>query len=134
MDEIKKVLLVEDDEVDAMEVGRMLRAPVSCCPYRFDLTAVRTLADGLSRVRKEPWDLIIVDLSLPDSPYDQTFGRLYCDSLCTPVIILTGREDEALAQDCVACGAFRYFVKGKTDAATLQGALSEALGSVKELS
>jgi DNA-binding response OmpR family regulator len=58
-------------------------------------------------------DLILLDLTLPDSQGLETFTRVYQQSPDTPIILLTGIEDEELAIQAAHQGAQDYLAKGQ---------------------
>lgn len=80
-----KILLIEDAEIWRVYSRDML--PMHT------ITAVGTLAAGLAKVRQEPWDVIILDLGLPDSAGLDTYAALIEESGLTPILIATGAPD-----------------------------------------
>lgn len=82
-----RVLLIEDDALDQSLFRRTLaktRADIVCCAR---------LDDGLARLADGGFDLVVSDLSLPDSPWDETYRRLQAASEDVPVVLITGHED-----------------------------------------
>src|SRR5258706_9948704 len=71
-----------------------------------------TLAEALERLSREPYDLVLADLHLPDSPAKQTVASLVraCDY---PVIALTVDASPELRAVAVASGAYDYLIKGQ---------------------
>ncbi|MDB6034839.1 MAG: Multi-sensor signal transduction histidine kinase [Verrucomicrobiales bacterium] len=115
-----KILLIEDSSFDA----RLLQVLLSDQPSTpFDWTCVERLADGLKRVRSEPFDIVLSDLSLPDSHGWETFQWLRSQAPHVPIIVLSGTDDETLAIRAVREGAQDYLVKGKFDAHILSRAI-----------
>jgi len=109
------VLLVEDNPDDADTLRELFvdaRAHVR-------LECVDTLAAALARLAAAPFDLVLLDLSLPDSHGLQTVERALAAAPHLPILVLTGLEDEALGTAAVHAGAQDYLVKGQADGAML---------------
>jgi len=117
------VLLVEDNPDDAdtlRELLREVRAPVR-------LTGVETLAAAVAALAREPFALMLLDLSLPDSQGLATVERALAAAPHLPILVLTGLEDEALGAAAVHAGAQDYLVKGQSDGAALMRAMRYAI-------
>jgi sigma-B regulation protein RsbU (phosphoserine phosphatase) len=106
-----RVLLVEDNPGDAFLLTEMLED----APIAFEISNVPRLSDALKRLDSDDTDVVISDLSLPDSQGIETFHRLYAHQSTVPIIVLSGVDDEALALKTVEQGAQDYLVKGKVD-------------------
>lgn len=109
------VLLVEDTTIDATLVGRHLQTD-----GRFAVHHVGTLTDAIAAMQNgiEP-DVVILDLNLPDSQGLDTFSSLNARFLDTPVVILSGREDEEIAIRALKNGAQDYVPKACVDGPVL---------------
>jgi hypothetical protein len=107
-----RVLLVEDSPGDARLLREYL-ADVAQAP--FELEDVDTLEAGLERLRKGGIGLVLLDLSLPDCFGLETFTRTRDAAPDVPIIVLSGRDDEALAIQTVHEGAQDYLVKSQVD-------------------
>ena len=115
-----KILLIEDSSFDA----RLLQVLLSDQPSTpFEWTCVERLAEGLKRLRSEHFDIVLSDLSLPDSHGWETFQWLRSQAPHVPIIVLSGTDDETLAVRAVREGAQDYLVKGKFDAHILSRAI-----------
>jgi PAS domain S-box-containing protein len=107
-----KVLLVEDSAADA----RLLRELLKEVPtIEFELTTVSRLGDALRLVPSQPFDVILTDLSLPDSNGLEAFRALHGAAVTAPVVVLSGVDDETLALNAVREGAQDYLVKSRLD-------------------
>jgi DNA-binding response OmpR family regulator len=107
-----KVLLIEDYPGHVEIVKRMLgkiKKPL------FNLEYTDRLSTGLERFTKGKIDVIILDLTLPDSKGLDTFLRLHDRALHTPIIVTSALDDEVLAVKAVQAGAQDYLVKGQFD-------------------
>jgi len=102
------VLLVEDNAVDALWVERAL----GCLEERqFSCTHHESLAEALRSIEQQEVDVILTDLSLPDSAGLDTFYRLRAQAPDTPILVLSGMNDEDVAVAAVQHGAQDYLVK-----------------------
>ncbi|HEY3378148.1 MAG TPA: diguanylate cyclase [Armatimonadota bacterium] len=118
------VLLVEDNPGDV----RLLRETLAeVDASQFALTAVATLAEAQQRLASETFDLVLSDLSLPDSHGLATFQRLFECAPDVPVIVLTGMNNEEMAVTAVQSGAQDYLVKGQVDSHLLARAMRYAV-------
>jgi pilus assembly protein CpaE len=116
-----RVLLIEDDAGDALVAGEVLAGA------GFEVEQVTRLADGLRRLAEARMDLVLLDLSLPDSTGVDTYLRLHSGAPWAPVVIMTGMDDEALAARAIAEGAQDYIVKGQFGPQSLRRAIRFAL-------
>jgi two-component system, cell cycle response regulator len=111
------VLVVEDNPVEA-HLLRSVLAKAGTQGQQFgslNIICVELLADALDRVVKESLDVVLLDLSLPDSVGLETLRRFREQNLSLPVVVLTGTDDESLAIEAVQIGAQDYLVKGQTN-------------------
>ena len=118
-----RVLLVEDNPADA----RFLReeiADVAAGSVR--LTHVSRLEDALRKLDAEDFDIILLDLSLPDANGLETLVRAHAKAPGVPIVVLTGTDDEGLAIKAVREGAQDYLVKGRTNGNLLVRAMRYA--------
>ncbi|MFL6246490.1 MAG: PAS domain S-box protein [Thermoanaerobaculia bacterium] len=115
------VLLLEDSDVDAHLLDAVLRR------FGFVVERVSRLTEALALLRSESFDLILSDLGLPDSSGLATLDALLQQRNAIPIVVITGRDDEATALRAVAAGAQDYLVKGSTDANALVRAVRYAV-------
>ena len=105
-----KLLLVEDNSVDA-QLTQDLLAEWSL--DRFEITHASVLADGLTRLSRERFDVVLLDLSLPDTHGLATVTQVLATSPDVPVVVLSGHDDHPLALQALQHGAQDYLVKGE---------------------
>lgn len=102
-------LLIEDNPDDAVLIQRYLNA------YRkgkYNVIRVQRLADGLESLKRVLFDVILLDLSLPDGPMGlATFETMHAQASQIPIIVLTGHDNDELAVEAVQKGAQDYLVK-----------------------
>ena len=139
---ILKILLIEDNESDAALIRLVLKdckGPV--------LKNADCVSAGLKLLEEGPFDVVLLDLGLPDSNGLDAIQRIQDKDLKLPIIVLTGLSDEELAIKAISLGAQDYLVKGRIDGPLLCRAISyaierkklilelhEALANVKKLS
>jgi len=93
----------------------------------FEVVALSRLAEAEAACQGENFDAIVSDLTLPDSQGLNTFTRLSAVAHNSPIIVISGTDDEALALAAVREGAQDYLVKGRFDAPGLRRALNYAI-------
>jgi DNA-binding NtrC family response regulator len=119
-----KVLLVEDNPGDA----RLLEEDLREVPgEEFELTHVERMEEASDRLREEEYDVVLLDLSLPDSSGLDTVKRTFSEAPTMPIVVLTGMDDESLGLSAVREGAQDYLVKGQTQGRMLVRAIHYAL-------
>jgi len=127
-----RVLLVEDNPADARLVVEALSEATSAAAGRpecanFAVECVARLATGLERLAQKPPDVLLLDLSLPDSQGLATFTRIFQQAPAVPILLLTGLNDGALAAQAIHAGAQDYLLKGQVTAPLLAQAIRYAI-------
>lgn len=119
-----KILLVEDNPDDA----DLLRfALEEAGTDGFELTCVDRLHTALEHLQTPSFNVVLLDLSLPDSSGLDTFSKLHAQAAHLPIVILSGLDDEQLAAQAVRKGAQDYIVKGDLEGRHLIRALRYAI-------
>ncbi len=118
------ILLVEDNAGDARLLRELLTETGA---GRFTLTHVDRLDAAIRCLTQAAFDIILLDLSLPDSQGAETLGRMHAAAQGIPIVLVTGREDEELGLQLIQAGAQDYLVKGQTTAPLLARALKYAV-------
>ncbi len=106
----ERVLLIEDSELDAKIMGRYLSR--SCGPD-MRLTHVQTLGDARARLALGDFDLIVLDLDLPDGAGLESLQTIRPDAGDIPVIVATGVDEPEVGVQAVALGAQDFLVKDR---------------------
>ena len=106
-----KILLVEDDPGYAFLLREQL---AQAGKTQFNLIHVGKLASAVKCLKQEFFDIIFLDVSLPDCQGLQTFLTLEKIVPNLPIVLLTGLKDESLALEAVRQGAQDYLVKEQT--------------------
>jgi len=107
-----RVLHVEDSPGDARLMHEFLREE-----GRSDLDwhLAQRVDEALDLLAAEPFDVVLLDLSLPDARGLETVHRICEAAPQVPIVVLTGLDDENLAVRAVQVGAQDYLIKGQLD-------------------
>lgn len=119
-----KLLLIEDDPQVTELFGEMLAH--SSAPH-FQLQPVPTLSDGLKRLEAGDINLIVLDLTLPDSRGLGSLNQIRGQIPELPIVVLTGLRDEETALQALREGAQDYLLKGEVTRTALVRAIRYAI-------
>src|SRR5881628_2554719 len=119
-----RALLIEDNPTDAEVVREMLAESVRA-PFEIDV--VKRLQTAIDLFRQRTFNVVIADLNLSDSSGLDTFVALQQSCPEVPIILLTGLEDEGIAEQALKLGAQDYLVKNQIDARSLDRAVRYAI-------
>ncbi|MFQ5639286.1 MAG: EAL domain-containing protein [bacterium] len=117
------ILFIEDDRVDVDLIQRIIveeRVP-------FNLKTADRLSTGLEYITKDKYDLVLLDLGLPDSQGLNTMKQFIRQAPNVPVLVLTGSDDETMGLKAVQMGAQDYLVKGKISSKSLMRCIQYAI-------
>ena len=121
---LKILLLVEDNPGDA----RLLREMFSEQGlHNTQLTHVECMSDAEKHLAGSAFDVILLDLGLPDAQGLGAVRRAHSAAPRVPLVVLTGLDDESLAAQALQEGAQDYLIKGQLDARALLRALRYAI-------
>lgn len=118
-----KILLIEDDPVDCESVTRALRKAFPDCHIRHS----QCLAEALECAQESTFDVVLVDLSLPDSRGMESVISMVEASPESPIIVLTGHSPQEFSIKAISNGAQDYFVKGRISPELLQRSICYAI-------
>ncbi len=121
---VTRVLLVEDNPGDAELLRRMLGGSTA---GTFEVETVYRLADAINIESVNDFDLVVLDLNLPDSFGMDTLDAMRESAPIVPIVVLTGQNDERLGLEAMTRGAQDYLVKGEIDARMLSRSLRFAI-------
>jgi len=128
MTECRKLLLIEDDQVDARAVIRMLRPSGDASDQpSIEVVHADCLRTGLESLSEGRLDFVLLDLGLPDSIGLGSLDQILAKAPHLPVIVLTGNDDQDAGVEAIGKGAQDYLVKGKVDADLLRRAIRYAM-------
>jgi len=100
---------------------------VSVNAGQFEATRASSLSNALAALEREPFDVILLDLVLPDSLGTNTFSQVYARVPETPIVVTSQLDDKDQAVKVLQEGAQDYLVKGEMDAIHLRRALLYAI-------
>lgn len=119
-----RVLLIEDNPGDARLIEVMLKEADGAT---FEVRRAERLEQALGELGTGGIDVVLSDLSLPDSQGMETFQRLHSRAPHCPIIVLSGLNDTNTALKAVHLGAQDYLVKGQVDGQLLARAMRYAI-------
>ena len=119
-----KILLVEDNPGDARLIREMLTEVQNTSSH---CECADRLSTGLERLAEGGIDVVLLDLSLPDSHGLNTLERVHAHAPEVPIVVMTGFDNEMLGVKAVKEGAQDYLVKGQVDSYLLMHAIRYAI-------
>lgn len=119
-----KVLVVEDNQEYADTLQHVLG---EANHGQFKSVHADRLHEALEYLKRDPFDAILLDLTLPDSIGHKTFRQVSAYAPHIPIVVFTGLDDTELALQAVREGAQDYLVKGETDVNSLVRSLLYAI-------
>ncbi len=105
-----RVLQVDDDEIDVRLAKRALAKNARSA--KFTVESAGTLSEAIEHLRSRLYDIILLDLGLPDSSGIETVQKVTQVNPNIPIVVLTGLEDEETGLKSIKSGAADYLVKG----------------------
>ena len=106
-----KILLIDDD----VEFAKVTRFRLTHCDKpRFEVYSTSSLRSALELFSVQTFDLILLDLILPDATGLEAITRILASEIQTPIVIMTGLDNDQIALEAVRKGAQDYLVKGET--------------------
>jgi anti-anti-sigma factor len=81
----------------------------------FELVCAESLAEGLEKLAGGGIDVLLLDLTLPDSSGLNTFANIRVAARGVPVVVLTSLDDETIALKALQDGASDYLVKSEVN-------------------
>ncbi len=124
------ILLVEDSQPHAA----MLQSYLEDSRFggqSMSVTHAPTLENACARLLACDIDAVLLDLGLPDSDGFETLARLRTVAPQVPVVVLTGKDDDALGLMAIHAGAYEYLVKGQHDERAIARTLRHAVEQQK---
>ncbi len=124
-----RILLVEDSPSDAALLQESL---TESGLGGFQIRLVESWAEADARLGEGSFDVVLLDLSLPDSSWHETIVRARAKAPHLPIVVLTGLPDEAIALEALRKGVQDYLVKGQTDGRQVARTIRYAIGRKRE--
>lgn len=120
-----RVLQVEDSPGDVYLLSHMLRD--ASPEYAFDIADVPRLADALRMIGGVAFDIVLLDLNLPDIDGVAAVAALHAESPQTPIIVYSGMDCSRLREEVLLCGACHYLIKGRESPYSLRFMIDQAI-------
>jgi signal transduction histidine kinase len=120
---IRTLLIIEDNPGDARLLREMLRKDGA---YQAELMFAETMSEAEKCLAEHVIDIILLDLGLPDVEGLAAIRRTRAAASGTPLVVLTGMDDETLAAQSLQEGAQDYLIKGQIETRGLLRALRYA--------
>ena len=118
-----RILLVEDNSLDVRLLREMLKEQT---PHKFALAEVGFMGEAETHLAKNAVDVILLDLGLPDAQGLEAVRRAHAAAPGTPLVVLTGCDDESMADKALREGAQDFLVKGTIETLGLARAIRYA--------
>ncbi len=119
-----RVLLVEDDAAHARLVHEMLKERSL---RQFEYKRVDSLAAALRVLYDQHFDVVLLDLGLPDAFGPESVDRVRKAAPSVPIVVLSGLPEQDLPLEAARLGAQEYLVKGEEDAEQLLRAIKDSI-------
>jgi diguanylate cyclase (GGDEF)-like protein/PAS domain S-box-containing protein len=119
-----KILLVEDNSGDARLLREMFKRQTS---QTIELTHVQCMSDAEKHLAKHEFDIVLLDLGLPDAQGLGAVRRSRAAAPHVPLVVLTGLDDESLAAQVLQEGAQDHLIKGQIETRALLRTLRYAV-------
>lgn len=118
------VLLVEDNLAEARLLQEFLKGALL---NGFHLSHVKRLQEAIERLHQSPWDVVLLDLSLPDSQGLESLQAVVQQMPSIPIVVLTNTNDDDLALAALRHGAQDYLFKRNVNQEMLVRSLRYAI-------
>jgi diguanylate cyclase (GGDEF)-like protein len=118
-----KILLVEDNSDDA----EILRHCLLRHNAAIDITRAGNIGDAVKAVRESNFDVVLLDLNLPDASGVECVDRLQHADALVPIVVLSGQGDEDYAVEILNRGVQDYLVKWEGDGRIILRAIRYAI-------
>lgn len=132
-----KILLIEDSEDDYILTREILEEITTTFPAktsaRYVLDWRRSIADANEARKDTSWDVILLDLGLPDGSGLECLDKVKEIFPSVPVLVLTGNADYQIGRTAVQKGAQDFLVKGEFSPQVLERSISYAIDRQKIL-
>lgn len=119
-----RILMVEDNPADARIIKEML---LEIGNVRSSVTHVETLAEAIQHLETKRYDIVLLDVTLPDSEWPHTMLSVIKCAPDVAVVILTGLDNEHRAIQSLKKGAQDYLVKGDINSRVLYRTMQHAI-------
>lgn len=130
IDDAIAVLLVEDNLADVALLTELIQDSEA---ETWQITHVKRLNLALEQLQQTRFDVVLLDLSLPDSQGLETIAKVQAAVPHLAIVVLTGLQDKTMALQAVAQGAQDYLVKGQLSSELLMRTVGYAIERIQIL-
>ncbi|MGB9936167.1 MAG: response regulator [Methanobacterium sp.] len=123
MNKITRILMIEDNYSDVRIIQEMLKD----VGFNFDFKHAESFNSGLNSLNSNEFDVLLLDLNLPDTTGIETFFKAQKSVPNLPIVILSGAADENAAIEAVHEGAQDYLMKGEVEGKLLARSIFYAI-------
>lgn len=123
MNDVLKILIVDDDEVDRMAVRRAL----SKAGFEMEIVEAEDISTALASLKNLQFDCAFLDYRLPDGDGLELIKNMRFMGVKVPSIVLTGQGDEQIAVEMMKAGASDYLSKSRVSPETLSQTVRNAM-------
>ncbi|MGB3536127.1 MAG: ATP-binding protein [Microcoleaceae cyanobacterium] len=109
MEELLKILIIDDDEVDRLAVQRALRK----AGVKLEVSEAENCSSGINQLQQNRFDCVFLDYRLPDQDGLSLLKQVQALQIRVPLIVLTGQGDEQIAVELMKAGASDYLSKSR---------------------
>ncbi len=109
MEELLKILIIDDDEVDRLAIQRALRK----AGVKLEVSEAEDCSSGVNQLQKNTFDCVFLDYRLPDHNGIELLKQVQTLQIRVPLIVLTGQGDEQIAVEIMKAGASDYLSKSR---------------------
>jgi PAS domain S-box-containing protein len=123
-----RILLIEDNPADADFLQEIL---IDDKYNTWQIVHVVRFSEAVQHLNQQQFDIILLDLSLPDSQGLETITRAHDIAPLMPIVVLTGLDNEAIGLEALRRGAQDYLIKGQIEYPLLTRAIRYAIERVR---
>lgn len=123
-----RVVLIDGNAADAQMIGGLLTATKD---YRFELQTFKTLQAGLIGTRARRADVVLLDLSLPDSQGLPALSKVVAATSGVPIVVLAGADVTAAIEERIKVGGRVFLRKAQLSSTVLIDAILEQTGRTR---
>ena len=124
----KRVLLLEKNPGDTLLIREILQ---QSSDILFELSYFDRLSAGLESLKQQTFDIILLDLSLPDTRGLESVVQISQAAPAIPILILSHLHDEPFAKEALRCGAQDYVIKSRVNGLILWRIIDYAIARKK---
>jgi DNA-binding NarL/FixJ family response regulator len=124
-----RLLIIEDNPADADLIEALLEQSTS---DRYEIVKTATIAEAIQRLPESIIEVVLLDLSLPDSTGIASVEAIRAVVGNIPIVVLTGADDEQLGLACIEAGAQDYLLKGEIRSIVLRRTIGYAISRLRE--